>query len=426
MTALTGFLMIAVMIIALVKFKTLPITVFATLPVIAAFLLGFGPVEVFTMTAKGIISVLPTAALFVGSITYFGIMSDAGLFERPVSFLMKKLKPNLFSVLALAIMIGMISHLDGSGTTTIMITVPAMLPIAKKLNMRIYPLALVITETIAVMNFLPWGGPLGRAATVVGSDAVTLWHRILPVQVFGILLLFAGAWILAKQEEKAGYGIKNIQLETTGEAKQSDLARPSLFWFNLILTILIIVLLFIGCPAFLPFLIGIGIALPVNYGKDGNRAQEARIKDHAKDVVPMIITIIGAGMFLGVLNDGGIIEAMANVIISIIPAALGGILHVIMGLLAMPLSLVFEADTMIFGIVPIVAEICANYGIPAMKTALTMSIGHNVAVGLCMTNATVYFALGLFGLEYGETLKYSFLKVLVFGSILILFSVIVL
>ena len=87
MTAIVGVLMIVVLIIALVKFKVLPISVFTTLPLIAAFILGFGVTEVFTMTAKGIISVLPTAALFVGSITYFGVMSDAGLFDRSVNWL---------------------------------------------------------------------------------------------------------------------------------------------------------------------------------------------------------------------------------------------------------------------------------------------------------------------------------------------------
>lgn len=426
MTVLVGFLMVIILIVALVKFKVLPISVFATLPLIAAFILGFSVTEVFTMAAKGIISVLPTAALFVGSITYFGIMSDAGLFDRPVNWLVKKIKPSVFGVLAVAICVGMISHLDGSGTTTIMVTVPAMLPVAKKLKIRTLPLAFIVTMTIGVMNFLPWGGPLGRAATVVGSDTITLWKQILPVQIFGIVLLFVSAWLIAKQEEKLGYAAQGVTEESSQIAqKGSDLLRPKMFWGNVILTVLVVVLLFLGCPAFLPFLIGIAIALPLNYGKDGDRAQEARIKAHAGNVVPMIITIIGAGIFLGVLQDGGIIEAMAAGIVSLIPAQLGQFLHVIMGILAIPMSLVFEADTMNYGILPVVAQIGSSYGISQTASTLAIAIGHNTGIGLCMTSASVYFALGLFELDYATALKYSFFKTLAFGALLVLFGTVV-
>lgn len=428
MTALIGFIMIILLIVLLVKYKALPISVFATLPLIAAFVLGFGVTEVFTMAASGIINVLPTAALFVGSITYFGIMSDAGLFDRPVNWLVKKIKPNTFGVLVMTVCIAMISHLDGSGATTMMITVPVIWPILKKVKMRILPAAFMVILTMSIMNFLPWGGPLGRAATVVGTDTVTLWKIILPVQIFGVILLFGVAWLLANQEEKKGFGAQTVtdkELVAGVDEKQESLRRPQLFWANLILTIVVIALLFLGCPAFLPFLIGIGIALPLNYGKGGERAQTARIKAHAGNVVPMIITIIGAGIFLGVLQDGGIAEAMAEVIVSVIPASLGKYLHIVMAVLAVPMSMVFEADTMNYGILPVVAEIGASYGISQTTSALAIAIGHNMGVTMCMTSATVYFGLGLFELEYGEMVKYNFLKVLAIDVLLVIFAVIV-
>ena len=42
-----------------------------------------------------------------------------------------------------------------------------------------------------------------------------------------------------------------------------------------------------------------------------------------------------------------------------------------------------------------------------------------------MTSASVYLGLGLFGLEYSETIKYSFLKSLLFGICLILFGAVI-
>ncbi len=426
MPAIVGFVMIAVLIVALLKFKVLPITFFATVPLIAAAVLGFGVTDVFKMAALGVIDVLPTAALFAFSITYFGVMSDAGMFDRPVNWLLKKLKPNVFSVLVATVAIAMLSHLDGSGTTTIMITVPAMLPVIQKLKIRKLPVFFLLIMTISVMNLLPWGGPLGRAAVVAGVETTVLWKTVLPVQIFGIAFLFVTAWLIAKQEEKLGYGAQAVQIDVTSEQSASnDLARPKLFWANVILTVLVIALLFIGCPAFLPFMIGLAIALPMNYGKDGDRAMTKRIAAHAGDVVPMIITIMGAGIFLGVLQDAGIIDGIASAVVAVIPNALGSILHVIFGILAIPMSLVLDADSMNLGILPFIMQAGQQYGVPAVKTALAIAIGHNTGIGFCMTSASVYFGLGLFGLNYGEALKYAFLKALAFGTCVVLFGTVI-
>ena len=424
MLAIAGFVLVLALIVALVKFKLMPITVFSTLPIITALIIGVSFPDTMRMVAYGMIDVLPTAALFVGSITYFGIMGDVGLFDPPVNWLTKRIKSSAVSVLIIAACIALISHLDGSGATTILITVPVMVPIARAMKMRMLPLSFIVTMMIGVMNFLPWGGPLGRAATVIGSDTVTLWYQILPVQIFGLVLVFASCFLIARIETKKGYFTASEVAVGGPQLSEADqeLRRPKLFIVNLLLTITVLALLFLGVPAFIPFLIGIGIALPVNYWKGGERAQTARIKAHAKNVLPMIITIIGAGMLLGVLNDSGIIEAMADVIVRGLPPALGSVLHVIMGILSMPLTIVFDADTLNYGILPVVIEVGNNFGVTATQSALAMAVGHNMAVGLCMTSATVYFGLGMYGLEYGEAFKYSFLKVLAFGTLLILFG----
>ncbi|WFR57647.1 SLC13 family permease [Anaerocolumna sp. AGMB13025] len=428
MLAIVGFIMIGILIVALVKFNCLPITVFSTLPLIAALIVGSGVSGSMTMLAKGIIQVLPTAALFVGSITYFGIMNDVGLFDRPISMLSKRIKPNVFSVLAIASSVAMIAHLDGSGVATLLITVPAFLPIVKGLKIRVMPFSFIVTMCIGVMNFLPWGGPIGRAATVVGSDAVTLWKTVLPVQIFGILLVYVACFLISRQEVRKGYFVYQPDVRVSlRELSQEELElrRPKLFWFNLLLTVMILVMLFIGIPAFIPFLMGIGLALPVNYGKGGEKAQSARIKAHAKNVLPMIITIIGAGMLLGVITDTGMVNAMAKAIVGVIPKALGPFIHIIMGILAVPLSLVFDPDTLNYGILPVISAMGQAYGITPTQSALAIAIGHNMGVGLCMTSASVYFGLGMFGLEYKEAFKYSFVKSLLFCAALIIFGAII-
>ncbi len=82
----------------------------------------------------------------------------------------------------------MIGHLDGGGASTFLITIPAMLPVYKRLNMRPTTLMLICVSAMGVMNLLPWGGPTMRAATVLGIEPNALWKQIIPMQVVGILL----------------------------------------------------------------------------------------------------------------------------------------------------------------------------------------------------------------------------------------------
>ncbi|QQO10159.1 SLC13 family permease [Breznakiella homolactica] len=423
MLAIVGFIMIVVMIILLTKFKMLPVTVFVTLPIIFSLILGKGFMQTMEFAASGIGKVLPIAALFIGSITYFGIMGDAGLFDGLIKWLTGKIKNNLASVLLITALISLVTHLDGSGTTTLLITIPAMLPVIDALKIRRVTLWFTVTSVVAVMNILPWAGPMGRIGTVVGQDPVTLWKSVIPLQILGLVLVAANCVLIARQETKRGYfdasGTASVNLREFTEEEKSH-KRPKLIWFNLLLTVGVLVLLFLGVPSYLPFVLGAGLALIVNYGKGGSKAQTARIKAQAANILPMIFTIIGAGIFMGILGGTGMVKAMAEVIISAIPNAFGRIIHIVMGIISIPLGIVFDTDTKIFGILPVLIEIGSHFGVDPVKAGLTMSLAHNYGVGLCMTSATVYFGMGLCGIEYGEGLKYGFIRLFAIGTIVIL------
>jgi CitMHS family citrate-Mg2+:H+ or citrate-Ca2+:H+ symporter len=428
MLSIAGFIMVLLMIVLLIKFKLLPITVFSVLPIVVAFVIGTSFVDTMTFTATGIIRVLPIVALFIGSITYFGLMDDVGLFDVPVNWLIKKVNNNILSVLIISACIAIITHLDGSGTTTLLITVPAMLPIVKAMKIRVLPFSFIVGLVIGVMNLLPWAGPLGRAAIVTGTDPTALWMQILPVQIFGVALIFVTCFVTAKEETKRGFFVPGSQITITERIVSEEkiaLKRPKLIWFNLALTIVVIAALFFGVPSFLPFIIGSAIALFLNYGKGGEKAQTARIKAHAANILPMIFTIICAGIFLGILTGTKMIDAMSESIVAIIPAFFGRFLHIIMGILAIPISLVFEADTLNYGLLPVLVRVGSQYGVDPAKAALSLAIGHNIGISLCMTNATVYFGLAMYGLQYGEAFRYSFVRRLIFGAVMILFGALI-
>lgn len=77
--AIAGFAIIFAMIYLLFRGKTTPVVAFVLLPLTAAILVGFTPTEIAEFVTKGVTSTWKTAALFIFSVTYFGIMSDAGM-----------------------------------------------------------------------------------------------------------------------------------------------------------------------------------------------------------------------------------------------------------------------------------------------------------------------------------------------------------
>lgn len=85
--------------------------------------------------SAGVERVHSTAALFIFSVLFFGIMTDVGMFDRIIDALMKRVGNNVVGVALMTCVIAMIGHLDGGGATAFLITVPAMLPVYKRLRM---------------------------------------------------------------------------------------------------------------------------------------------------------------------------------------------------------------------------------------------------------------------------------------------------
>ncbi|MBR5981032.1 MAG: citrate transporter, partial [Firmicutes bacterium] len=266
-TAVTIIFLLA-LIFFIVRGKLLPGTVLAILPIIAALVIGTGFTETLTMAHEGMLGTATVVCVYIFAAIYFSIMSDAGLFDPIIKLLLKSKRfgKTIFSVVCAGAVIAMLSHMDGSGVTTLMITVPPMLIVFDKLKIRRTTLGAIFVLVTGTMNLLPWGGPVTRAATVINMDLMELYWKIFPVQILGLVISFIFLYLISRKEEKEGVfepGTVDVSMEIS-EAEQA-LRRPKLFWFNLGLTVLILITLFVGLPPHLAFLIGNAIALPVNY-----------------------------------------------------------------------------------------------------------------------------------------------------------------
>lgn len=429
--SIIGFLMLFLIIYLLFKEKSIPMILFITIPVIAAFAAGFSVEEVTKFIQKGIGTVSNMSILFIFSVTFFGVMSDAGMFDVLVSKLVKKAGTNVILIAVITAIIAIFAHLDGATVTTVLVTVPAMLPLYKKLNIRPQLLLLITGCGMGVMNLLPWGGPVARAAAVINIDANQLWHILIPIQVLGMVATIALGIVMVIKEVKfhnAGIVQNNITFtEVTDDISDKEaksLKRPKLVLFNFILTAAVLgVLLLNKFPTYFVFMWGCAIALIVNY--PNLKDQKARIKAHAPAALDVSAVMLAAGIMVGILGQSGMLEAMAIPLLKIIPATIARYLHILMGIVALPLGTMLGTDSYFYGLLPLCIEIGQNYGVTPLNMAISMLIGKNLSLLVSPLVPATYLAIGLASVELKEHVKYSIIPLWIVGIIMLSFAIVI-
>ena len=124
----------------------------------------FGLKELSSFVKKGVMSVAETAALFLFSILFFTVLNTSGMFDKIINALIKQCGKNTYSVTILTVVVAVIAHLDGTGASTFLIAIPALMPIYHKMGMRPTTMMMLTVSAMGVMNLLPWGGPTLRVA----------------------------------------------------------------------------------------------------------------------------------------------------------------------------------------------------------------------------------------------------------------------
>lgn len=460
LVGILGLLTIVAIVVTLFKSKTQPAIAFIVYPAILGLILVLGGRYSFddlaTMIKTGFNSTGPTAALFVFSVLYFGIMTDAGMFDVIIGKLMKLVGDNVIGVAIVTAIIALVGHLDGGGASTFCIVVPAMLPVYKRMHMRPTTLLRIAVLSMGVLNLMPWAGPTMRAASVLGMEAGSLWSTILPIQIFGIVLAIAHAFLAGIQEKKRGAGLHGKLAEIEGvveiedaavvEKKDNELARPKLFFFNILLTVAVIAMLIWDVfPSYVPFMLGLSIALFVNYGFSA-KMHKKLINLHAGPALMMCSTLMGAAVLMGILTtsigaDGAaigkkvmvipadaipsVVRCLAGIISNILPAALGKHLPLIIGILSVPLALAFDTDSYFYGMLPVMIGIGEAFGVNALPIAVAMVVCRNCATFISPMVPATLLGTGLAEVDIKDHIKASFLYVWGFSIICMVFAAIV-
>jgi CitMHS family citrate-Mg2+:H+ or citrate-Ca2+:H+ symporter len=324
-------------------------------------------------------------------------------------------------VLGTAILAAAVS-LDGDGSTTFILTTAAMLPVYLRLKMSPVVLTCVAGLANGTMNILPWGGPTARAASALKISVSEVFVPMIPSLIAGLVVVFAFAWLLGLQERsrlratapeiwgngvefdggtadggngtaRFGFGRKGSRPGTGGgsslalldrtaelvderDSAMADTAldpdratlRPKLQWFNLGLTVAIMVLLVADLvPLPFVFMVGSAIALLVNFPK--LKDQSAQLIAHAPSIVAVVSMVMAAAVLTGVLNGTGMVKAMSTWLVQVIPSDMGPLMAVITGLLSIPMTFFMSNDAFYFGVLPVLSETAAHYGVSAAEMA---------------------------------------------------------
>lgn len=414
MLALIGLLTIVVVLAGILTKRLSPMAALILVPMVAALVAGFSFGDTGKFAVKGVQSIAPVVGMFVFAILFFGILKDAGTLDPIINGILKTVGVRPSRIVLGSAVLAAIVHLDGSGAVTFLVVIPAMLPLFDRLGMDKRILACVVAMAAGTANMLPWGGPTLRAASSLHVSIGELYMPVLPVQIVGLLFVFACAWYLGTREEKrlamtgaAASGNVSYTRPALSDDEQK-LVRPKLFLINvaLVLVVLGAMIAELAQPV-VCFMLGTVAALLLNYPNVAD--QRKRIDAHASSALLMASILLAAGVFTGIMKDTKMLTEMAKFAAGAIPADYASHLPAVVAILSMPLSLLFDPDSFYFGVLPVLAEAGNQLGVAPVQMGRAAILGQ-MTTGFPISPLTpaTFLLVGLCGIDLGEHQKFTF------------------
>ena len=295
--------------IASAFYKRLPTQfILCIVPVICGLVLGFNITELGDMIMNQVSTAMKSAGyMILFAMIYFTMLGETGMFDTLIKSFLKLShgKLNVYLVMIITSVIAAMGMLTATVATAYLIVFPIMLPIYKKMKFD-HASAMIIAQTaIAGMCFVPWGIAVVNSSVFAGVDPMELSRRLVPEAICFIPAIIL-QWIYFGYVHKKQGGLMTIDWSAeeskTQDEKQNEMARPKLFWFNLILFIAVIVMLVKSVmPSYMIFILASALTILVDYPKGGD--QKKLISKAGGRFFNTIQQLIGISFFIGGVGD---------------------------------------------------------------------------------------------------------------------------
>lgn len=124
----------------------------------------------------------------------------------------------------------------------------------------------------------------------------------------------------------------------------------------------------------------------------------------------MVVSMIfAAGVFSGILTNGGMTEAMATSLVSGMKSENSGLLVLLTAITSMPASIIFTPDAYYFGVLPIIKESASQLNIDAVQFGRAALLGQmTVGFPLSPLTASTFLLIGMAEVDLGDHQKHTF------------------
>jgi citrate-Mg2+:H+ or citrate-Ca2+:H+ symporter, CitMHS family len=362
-------------------------------------------------SASVIGGVVGTAVLLLFAILYFGLMLSAGLFDPVVDFILNLSKGDPLKVLVGTALLSLAVSVDGDGSTTTLVVCAAMIPVYHRLKMKMMDLAVLVILSNSIMNLLPWGGPTARIIASLKVDSGDLLRRIIPGMILAAIWVIGVAYLRGRSERKRLGIVKMSEADMAEFMAQQheddlELARPKMVWFNLVLTLLMLSILIFGGIGFVPkinaaliFPIGLAVALVINYRN--LKDQRKIVDEYGSSAVHVIVMVLAAGVFMGVLAGTGMSTAMGTALSSTVHPVLSSHWPLVVAVLSAPGAFLLSNDAFYLGVLPVLNQVGLNNGFSTMDIAVASTAGQAFHL-LSPLVGFIYLLLNLTGVDMGK------------------------
>lgn len=479
MLVILGFGMIAAFMTLIMAKRLTPVAALILVPIVFGLIAG-GGLDLGHAIIKSIRTVAPTACLLFFAIIYFGMMIDVGMFDPLIRTILRFVHNDPVRLAIGTALLTAIVSLDGDGSTTFIIVTSAFLPIYLRLGMNPWVLTCIAATANGILNTVPWGGSTARAAAALKLNPVDIFVPMAPAIAISVGALLFLAWLLGRAERtrighlaiqqdsgflgtgrrtsaaaaSTGYvgvpgaamALSNpgamgaVRIDTSADAAsvtsaasagddfavpissdghliQRPHARPRLTWVNALLTLAVMALLVVEViPSPVVFLLGVSIALVINFPRVADQADQ--IKSHASSIVGVVGMVFAATVLTGVLSGSGMVEAMAKWLVAIIPASWGPHLAIVTGVISIPMTFFTSNDAFFFGVLPILAETASHYGISAVEMARAAIVGQPLHQSSPLVPSFLLLA-GLAKVELGEHARKTIWRAVLVGVVML-------